>query len=60
MDAHGCVADLSQALSHHPEETQLDPHSSQRQIRLKHNLQYPLNQARNMTAQSKTRAELAL
>lgn len=42
VDAHGCFADLSQALPHHPEEAQHGPHSAQRQIRLERHVQYPL------------------
>lgn len=47
MDAHGCVAHLSQALSYHPEEVKHDPNSTQWHIQLGNQLQYPLNVLRN-------------
>lgn len=58
MDAHGCFAHLSQALSHHPEEGGHHPHSTQRQIRLEHFLQYPLNYGLKLYCTIKTKGSL--
>lgn len=42
VDAHGCPADLSQTLPHHPEEAQHGADAAQRQLRPQRHIQYPL------------------
>lgn len=48
MDAHGCPADLSQTLPHHPEEAQHGADAAQRQLRPQRHIQYPLTRRRKV------------